>query len=274
MLIYKTLTVLSKIDDFFTEIFSGLGKNFSWSSVVVLLTGILIGFVLSLAIYLIIFVASIKAEKKKIDENRIKDEDALKEDLVEKVSEIKTNFLNDSTGLSTKEKSQMLGTTIYQTVNVIASTYYPESKYPIYELSVDELIVLLKYLSTRLDEVFSKNILKLFRKMTVTQVFNFIDAKKKVEDNKIVKATIKAKPHKIISTITATLNYANPIYWFKRIFTNTVVNFTINKIFILVIDIVADETSKAYSKSIYNEEININRMEIDQAIAEMENENQ
>lgn len=273
MLKNKNLFILSKIDDFFTEIFSGLGKNFSWSSVVVLLTGILIGFVLSLAIYLIIFIASIKSEERKIDENKVKDEDVLKTELVEKVTELKTNFLNDSTGLSTKEKTQMLGSAIYQTVNIIASTYYPESKYPIYELSVDELIVLLKYLSTRLDEVFSKNVLRLFRKMTVTQVFNFIDAKKKVEDNKIVKATIKAKPHKIVSAITATLNYANPIYWFKRIFTNTVVNFTLNKIFILVIDIVADETSKAYSKSIYNEEINVNRKEIDEAIAEMEEEN-
>lgn len=269
-----SIIILSKIDDFFTEVFSGLGKNFSWASVIVLLTGILIGFVLSLAVYLIIFVASIRSENKRLDNiNENTDLENLQSELALKIDEIKLNFLNDSTGLSTKEKTQMLGSIIYQTVNVVASSYYPESKYPIYELSIDELIVLLKYLSNRLDEVFSKRILRLFRKMTITQVFKFIDAKKKVEDNKIVKTTIKAKPHKIISAISATLNYANPIYWFKRIFTGTVVNFTINKVFTLVIDIVADETSKAYSKSIYNEEININKKAIDEAIEEMNEEN-
>lgn len=274
MIKYFNLLILSKLDDIFTELFKGLGKEFSWSSVVVLLTGVLLGFILALAIYLIIFVASIKSERQKIDESKTDEElDELKQELSTKINEIKENYLNDSMGLSTKEKTQMLGSTIYQTVNVIAGTYYPESKYPIYELSVDELIVLLKYLSTRLDEVFSKNILRLFRKMTITQVFKFIDAKKKIEDNKIVKTTIKAKPHKIISAISATLNYANPIYWFKKVFTGTVVNFTINKVFILVIDIVADETSKAYSKSIYNEEINIQRKEIDQAISEIQEEN-
>lgn len=269
------LLILTKIDDVFTDIFSGLGKDFSWSSIVVLLTGILIGFILALAIYLIIFVASIKAEKQKLTDNKTDEElDELKQELSTKINEIKENFLNDSTGLSTKEKTQMLGSTIYHTVNVIAGTYYPESKYPIYELSVDELIVLLKYLSNRLDEVFSKNILRFFRKMTITQVFKFIDAKKKIEDNKIVKTTIKAKPHKILSAISTTLNYANPIYWFKKIFTGTVVNFTINKVFLLVIDIVADETSKAYSKSIYNEEINIHRKEIEQVISEIQDENE
>lgn len=271
---YINLLILSKVDDFLSELFSGLGKNFSWASLVVLFTGVLIGFILALAIYLIIFVASIKSEKQKIEEFKSDEElDELKKELSIKIDEIKEDYLNDSTGLTTKEKTQMLGSTIYHTVNVIAGTYYPESKYPLYELSIDELIVLIKYLSTRLDEVFSKNILKFFRKMTITQVFKFIDAKKKIEDNKIVQTTIKAKPHKILSAISATLNYANPIYWFKKIFTGTVVNFTINKVFILVIDIVADETSKAYSKSIYNEEINIHRKEIEQVISEIQEEN-
>lgn len=274
MKIVSVLTILGKIDDFFSELFRDLGKNFSWTSIVVLLTGILIGFLLSVSIYLIIFVASIKEEKKLIDDTKSKEElDDLEKEITLKIEDIKEGFLNDTIGLSMKEKTQMLGSIIYQTVNVIASTYYPASKYPIYELSIDELIVLLKYLSNRLDEVFSKKILRLFRKMTITQVFKFLDAKKKVEENKIVKTTIKAKPQKIISAITATLNYANPIYWFKRIFTGTVVNFTINKVFLLVIDIVADETSKAYSKSIYNEEVNINRKAIEQVIEEMENEN-
>lgn len=261
---------LSKIDNFFTDAFKGLTSEFSWSSVVILLTGILLGFILSVAIYLIFFMISIKNEKK-LESDEL-DKSDIQNELEEKIQSIKEMFLNDSEGLAMKEKSQMLGSTIYNVVNTVANSYYPESKYPLYELSVEELIKLLNYLSVRLDGVFSKKILKPFRKMTVSQVFRFIDTKKKVDENKLIKAASKAKPGKIVGAISAALNYANPIYWFKKVVINTTINFTLNKVFLLVIDIVADETNKAYSKSIFNQEIQLNKKAIETVIQEMDND--
>ena len=56
------MVILSKIDNFFTEAFKGFGEDFSWSSIVVLLTGVLIGFVLSVCIYLVFFLVSLIME--------------------------------------------------------------------------------------------------------------------------------------------------------------------------------------------------------------------
>ena len=68
------------------------------------------------------------------------------------------------------------------------------------------------------------------------------------------------------------INYANPIYWIKKVVINTSLTFTLNRIFLLVLDIVSDETNKAYSKSLFNEERVLNEKEINAALSEIENE--
>ncbi len=260
---------LSKIDDFFTEAFKGFSDDFSWSSVVVLVTGILIGFILSMCVYLILFLINIKKEEvRQIDKTTFVGE----EELEKKIAEIKEEFVKNSEGLTMKEKTNMLGSTIMEVTNCVASTYYPNSKYPLYELSIDELILLLKYLSDRIDGVFSRAILKPFRKMTISQVFKFLDAKKKIEENKLIKTANKAKPNKIISVLSTVINYANPFFWIKKVAINTTINFTLNKVFLLVIDIVSDETNKAYSKSIFNEEHALNEKAINQVLLDLDEE--
>ena len=58
---------------------------------------------------------------------------------------------------------KVLGNTLMNTIKLIASTYYPKSKYPLYELNISELVVLLHYITNRIDEIFDKNILKLLK---------------------------------------------------------------------------------------------------------------
>ena len=260
---------LSKIDEIFTEAFKGFSDDFSWSSVVILITGILIGFIISMCLYLVLFLINIKKEEvKQIDKSSFVGQ----EELEKKIDEIKEDFVKNSEGLSMKEKSTMLGSAIMDVTNCVASAYYPESKYPLYELSIEELIKLLEYLSERIDQVFSRGILKPFRKLTISQIFRVLDAKKKIEENKIIKTANKAKPNKIISFVSTVINYANPFYWIKKVAINTTVNLTLNKIFLLVIDIVSDETNKAYSKSIFNEEHKLNEKAINEALLDLDKE--
>ena len=171
-----------------------------------------------------------------------------------------------------KEKTDMFGTALYNVANTVASNYYPNSKYPLYELSVEELIHLLNYLSNRIDGIFSKPVLKMFRKMTISQIFRIIDTKKKIEENKLVKVATSSKTKKIFQSVMTVINYANPIYWIKKVVINTSLTFTLNRIFLLVLDIVSDETNKAYSKSLFNEERVLNEKEINAALSEIENE--
>lgn len=257
------------VDNFFTDIFKSFTSEFSWASLFILLTGILVGFIISVCLYVVIFLASLKKTKNsEIKELSFENEGLLKE----KLSDIKKDFITDTEGLSMKEKTDMFGEAIYNVANTVASNYYPNSKYPIYELSIEELIHLLNYLSNRLDGIFSKPVLKIFRKMTISQIFKIIDTKKKIEENKIVKVATSSKTKKVFQSIMTVINYANPIYWIKKVVINTSLTFTLNRIFLLVLDIVSDETNKAYSKSLFNEERILNEKEINEALNEIERE--
>ena len=257
------------VDNFFTDIFKSFTSEFSWASLFILLTGILVGFIISVCLYVVIFLASLKKTKSsEIKELSFENEVLLKE----KLSDIKKDFITETEGLSMKEKTDMFGEAIYNVANTVASNYYPNSKYPIYELSIEELIHLLNYLSNRLDGIFSKPVLKIFRKMTISQIFKIIDTKKKIEENKIVKVATSSKTKKVFQSIMTVINYANPIYWIKKVVINTSLTFTLNRIFLLVLDIVSDETNKAYSKSLFNEERILNEKEINEALNEIERE--
>ena len=257
------------VDNFFTEVFKSFTSEFSWTSLFILLTGIFIGFIIALCIYLVVFLSSLRKTKTScINELSFENEAMLKE----RLNDIKKDFIADSEGLSMKEKTDLFGGAVYDVANAVASFYYPNSKYPLYELSIEELIKLLNYLSTRIDSIFSKPILKVFRKMTVSQIFRIIDTKKRIEENKIVKVATSSKTKKVFNSIMGVLNYANPVYWIKKVIINTSINFTLNRVFLLVLDIVSDETNKAYSKSIFNEERVLNEKEINEALSQMENE--
>ena len=125
------------VDGIFTDVFKSFTSEFSWTSLFILLTGIVLGFIISVCLYLVIFLASLKKTKDtEIKELSYENEVLLKE----KLSEIKKDFITDTEGLSMKEKTDMFGTALYNVANTVASNYYPNSKYPLYELSIEELI--------------------------------------------------------------------------------------------------------------------------------------
>ncbi|MFR7880060.1 MAG: hypothetical protein ACLU5J_00120 [Christensenellales bacterium] len=68
------------------------------------------------------------------------------------------------------------------------------------------------------------------------------------------------------------LKYANPVYWVKKLFVGSTINFASRKISLLIIDIVADETNKTYSKSIFNKERRLKQLEIETSLKELERE--
>lgn len=269
------MIIFSKIDDFFTSLFNKLSETISWSTVGVLLVGIIIGFVLASTIYGIYMLLCLKKEEKG---RRIRslDNDVTNEEIKEKINEIKEKFIINIEGLSTREKFEELGYSLFETMNTVAGLYYPDSKYPLYELTIDELILLLHYVSDRVDTMFSKPFLRPFKKMTVSQIFKFIDMRKQMNEKKIVKVITNKKTHKIKDIVLGTLNIINPIYWFRKIIMGTTINTAIRKACLIVIDIVGEETNKTYSKAIFDKERKIYHDEIDSEIdklgGEIENE--
>ncbi len=263
------VNVIQSIDDFFTKIFSSLKEAITWNTFWTLIAGIVIGFVICSTIYGILLMNSISKKEKEI-ENTKKDIDDDKINNI--VEQIKNSYVEESEGLSVTSRFDILGKKIIEIVNKISSEYYPESKYPIYELTIEELILFMHYLSNRIGDIFDKPLLAPFKKISIAQIFKILDTKKKIEETKAAKAFKKANVGKVSSIIMGGLKYANPVYWVKKLFVGSTINFASRKISFLIIDIVADETNKTYSKSIFNKERRLKQLEIETSLKELERE--
>lgn len=268
-MVYNSL--IEKIDGFFTELFSKLQETISWSSFWILVAGIVVGFVICSSIYSILLFKSINNQEEKIKANAFIASDELVQEIVEN---IKKSYVEDTEGLMVRERFEVLGSKLYLEINQIATLYYPTSKYPLYELTIEEMILFLHYLSNRIDEVFDHPILKPFKKISVSKIFEIIDTKKRIDENKIVKATKKAHVGKIESFLIDAVKIINPIHWFKKLVVNSTISFATRKISLIIIDIVADESNKTYSKKIFDKEKSIREMEIEQILEELEKEEQ
>lgn len=266
------LLSIKDIDNFFTSFFEKLAQTFTWQTLFILLTGIILGFVICSTIYGVLIITSLNAkEHVRIDKelNLDTDETKIKQD----IEIIKQNFVKETDGLTIKERFESLGPAIMETVNIVASSYYPHSKYPLYELSISELILFLRYLSYRIEKVFDSPVLRPFKNMTISQIIKIIDIQKKINENKVVKTINNPVTNKFKKIMMGIVNYANPIYWIKKLVMGTTINLAIKKICLVVIDIVGDETNKTYSKAIFNQERTLYQEEIEQTINNIEGDN-
>ena len=131
----------------------------------------------------------------------------------------------------------------------IATKFYPKSKYPYLELSLDESLVLLKYVSDRFNELLEKPILKMFKGITLRRLFTLSEAKTKIDNNLLVKATNKLKVNEIIKQSMMVLNVVNPVYWFRRLVLNNVTHVIMIK---LLGDIVSHNRPNLLLKPLYS----------------------
>lgn len=267
------LLSIHEIDDFFTSLFEKLAKTFTWQTFVILLTGIILGFVICSTIYGVLMLISLNS-KEKIRIDKQLNIDADEEKIKEQIYSIKMRFTQQTDSLTVKERFEALGPTIMETVNLVASSYYPHSKYPLYELSISELILFLRYLSYRIERIFDKPFLRPFKNMTISQIIKIIDVQKKINENKVIKTINNPITSKFKRVVMGILNYANPVYWFKKLIMGTTINIATRKICLVVIDIVSDETNKTYSKALFNEERKLYKDEIENTINDIEGEDE
>jgi hypothetical protein len=244
-----SMITLTTLNEFFYDFFS----SFNFQSFLTLLFGIMIGFTIFGAVYIVTIVVSVKNDEKfKI---KLKSQvDIDDEKIVAIVENIKKTFRADTVGLKTGDKFKVVSDMGWEIIYQIAEAYYPESEHPVYELTLDEFIRLNHYITDRIDSVLDKKMLKIFRGMRVSKIIRFFEVKRKVEEAKIVKAANKMQLPKVWKTTMGVLNAVNPMYWFRKIVLETTYNSMINRVSLLILDIVAEETHKVYSKSIFNVE--------------------
>lgn len=263
---------IDRIDAFFTELFEKWQDIISFRTIAILFVGILIGFAICSSIYGILLIKSVRQEEEKCQKTRSTTSMENEEKINQVVNQIKNKYLETSVGLSVKNRFEILGSKLYQTMQEIASIYYPQSKYPLYELTIEEFILFIHYLSNRIDGVFEKPILKPFKKLSISKIFTILDTKKRIEESKAVKFAKTTKLGKVKRLVLSIVSIMNPIHWLKKLVVSSTIDIAMKKVALLMIDIVADETTKTYSKSIFDKEKNLRQLEIEKVLEDLEKE--
>jgi len=151
----------------------------------------------------------------------------------------------------------------YELVEEIAKYFFPESRHPMLELSVNELIALNHYITDRIDELLEKPILKNTKNVRVIRVMQMFEKKRAIEESKIAKAAKKMRVGKVIKYGGAVLNAVNPVYWFRKLVINTSVDAMTRKVCVVIIGIVGEETTKIYSKKVFENPLELELVEKD-----------
>lgn len=183
-------------------------------------------------------------------------EEAVKYIIIEKQKLFKRNrkLGNQSIAKLTFEMS-------YELLDEISRYFFPESKYPMLELSINELLNLNHYITNRIDDILDKPILKNTKNLQVTKIMQILDKKRAVEENKIVKAAKKYKVGKVLKYAGAAVNVVNPVYWFRKLVINTSVDMMTKKVCVVIIGIVGEETTKIYSKKLFDKPMELDIVE-------------
>ncbi|CCV64046.1 conserved hypothetical protein [Alteracholeplasma palmae J233] len=231
--------------------FKILGLEVNIGILITFFVGIAMGMVIMVLLYLL---AVLKGISKGLKLRNTDEQDIDEEEIKWLIKDCQTEFQNKK-NRDLEGFGAMLTRLDKQLARDIATKFYPKSKYPFLELSIDETLVLVTYIKERVEQLFESRILRLFRGMTLRRIMELKNTKEVVENNAIVKTTKKYS--KISSIFFASLNAVNPVYWIRKVFLDKVLETILVKIGLAVIGITGEETYKIYSKKVFKEERNL-----------------
>lgn len=222
--------------------------KFDWSVILSFFCGVVIGFIILFLIYLLYVLINVKKKNKLV----LSKEDVSKEKALERIMKTKDAFKAKKTKGS-KSISYTYNLCMKLVVDT-ASDFFPHSKHPLFELSIDEMMRLVEYIRKRIDEMLDYKGISLLRKIKVSTILNLADAKKVLEENEIIKATKRYRLKSTWQSAKKVINLVNPLWWAKKLVVDGTFNILINKMCIVVIGIVGEETYKIYSKKVFLQE--------------------
>lgn len=225
--------------------------NIEFSTIISFICGFVVGIIIILLFYVLAIANSIRTKDFIIKTD--------KDDL--NTIEVKQMIADTQTTYKDKSLRQDTGRVTYceqlskDLVFAIASRFYPNSKYPLLELSVNEITLLITYVTNRINELLNKRGLRIIRKLKISTVYALLQKKKQIEENKVYKTSVEIGGK--FSKFKNLLYLINPINLGKNLIVNNVINIAIDKICLAVIGIVGEETYKIYSKKVFNEIVEI-----------------
>ncbi len=235
------------LDNWFIDNFINFGSLFSF------LFGIFFGAVIFVLVYLLMVLKSLNKNRYLVNVQEY-DVDGKEIELLVKATQdqFKDKKLQGEEG-NIGYCMNLTKDMVYE----IAQKFFPESKYPLFEISIDEALVLTGYVTQRLEQLLDHRGIRMLRKIKISTIVGITSVKKTVEENEVVQVTKKYKIMQKYKAVMGAINIVNPVYWFKKIVVNKSMDIIIRKICVVIIGIFGEETFKIYSKRVFNEELTI-----------------
>jgi len=213
------------------------------------LLGVAFGFLIFSMLYVYFFLRG-NIKSKDSDPVDSIDEDTLKAMVTDKQQTFKRMH---------KKKEKGYAKTIfdlsYELVEDISKYHFPNAKHPMLELTVDEMLNLNYYITKRVEELLEQPILKSTRNVRVSHMVALYERKKSIEQTKVVKFARNKKLRRAFKATMGAINIFNPAYWFRKLIIKTSIDFMSTRIAFMIIGVVGEETSKVYSKKLFDKDM-------------------
>lgn len=226
--------------------------RFDIGSLFVFLSGVVLGVILASLVYVYSLLRTLKNKKHIVDSdlaNEIKEED-IKEIIKKYQDYYLDNRKNKDKDIASNAIKEALKGTTYE----IAQKFFPNSKKPLFEITIDEAIMLSHYISQRVDELLGHRGIRIIRKIKISQILNIMEKTRKINNSQVVQSAKKYKVKEIIKTGISALNIVNPFYWVKKGISKISTGLVLKKIVLIIISITGEETYKIYSKQAFREQ--------------------
>lgn len=225
--------------------------EFNFSTIISFLVGILMGLILTFLIYALAVVSSLKTKNYFAKTEN--------DDLT--TTEVKDMVLNTQKAFKDKELRGDTGRISYcyqlgkDLAYGIAVRFYPKSKHPFLELSINELTMLTGYITERVNELLNHRGVRMLRKLKISTIANISTKKKDIEESKAFQTSMVIG--KTLSKAKYVLNVLNPLNWGRKLIVDKALNMIEDKICLVILAIVGEETYKIYSKKVFHQEVEI-----------------
>ena len=225
--------------------------NFDFSTIISFICGIFIGMIILLLIYALAVISSINTKNFIIKTDQ---DDLTTMEVKQMVSDAQIAF-KDKSLRKDNSRFDHCQNLCKDLAYSIAVRYYPKSKYPFFELSINEITMLTTYVTRRVEELLEHRGIRLIKKLKVSTIVDITTKKKQIEESKAFKATLTVGS--AASKMKNVLNVLNPLNWGRKIIVDNIMNLILDRICLVVIAIVGEETYKIYSKKVFNLDVDI-----------------
>lgn len=207
---------------------NNLTFGLTFFNVINLLFGILFGFIL-MAMIASAILAHVLSKYNKDD----------------KIREISKRAYNDFYLKQEHMKDKIISSLVYE-INEVSSQCYPDKKFPLYELSINEILGGIMILHGKLNKFINHPLCNNLKNVHVSTILSIEENIAKpvmtIYNKKIVRFLYKS--YKIFRTIT---NFVNPIFYIKKIMSKTIFKKGKKDIVLICLDFIGNCTYEIYT---------------------------